>query len=159
MVLVAASVGLTDAAPAPEKAKAKGKAVEYKVYNSYFESNKSGLKGEASYLAFKEQGAFDNVLRPAPPNIGKKRTYLPKDVFDSKLVAVAIKRGNQAFTYEVEKVTADKGTLYLQYKAKGGEATTATFASPLVVAVNKGKIKTVVFIENGEKAGTAKLGK
>jgi len=33
---------------------------------------------------------------------------------------------------------------------------TATFASPLVVAVPKGKITKVVFVENGKEIGSAK---
>jgi hypothetical protein len=60
----------------------------------------------------------------------------------------------------VEKVTADGDTLYVQYEAKKGpEAANTKYASPLIVSVDKGKYTTVVFLENGKKAGTVKLDK
>src|SRR5262249_42786766 len=130
-------------------------------YDSYFESNKSGLKGDSSYLAFTDQKAFDMVLGATPPVMGQKREYLPKDAFDKQMATVVIKRGKAITKYKVEKVTADGDTLYVQYTAKEEAAGggTANYASPLVVAVDKGKYKQVVFIENGKKAGTADINK
>jgi len=144
---------------AADKAEAKGDKVEPKDYNSYFVSNKADLKGESSYLAFTDQAEFAKVLRPTPPNIGQKREYMPKDVFDSKIVVAVIKRGSKTWQYKVEKVTADKGILYVQYTTTSKDGGAATFASPLIVTVDKGKLTSVVFIENGEKAGTVKIGK
>jgi hypothetical protein len=141
---------------------AKGEKVAFKTYTrAYFESNKSGLKDRpASYLAFTEQKAFDRVLRPRPPLMREKPTYLPRDVFASKLVVAVIKRGDRVWDYKVEKVTADGGTLYVQYRASGkGGGGSATFASPLIVTVDRGKYTSVVFIENGKKAGTARVSK
>jgi hypothetical protein len=154
VALLGALAGAAPRAPAPDK-------VDFQVYKSYFESNKSGLAGDASYLAFTDQGGFDRVLRPVPPLMGRKPDYMPRNVFESKLVAVVIKRGNQPYEYKVEKVTGTGDTLTVQYKAngKGAGGGTARFASPLVLAVDKGKYTSVVFIENGEKAGTAKVGK
>ena len=149
-------------AAAAAGAKAKGEKVPFKVYTrAYFESNKSGLKDRpASYLAFTEQKAFDRVLRPVPPLGAKKPAYLPRNVFASKLVVAVIKRGDRVWDYKVEKVTADGGTLYVQYKASGkGGGGSATFASPLIVTVDGGKYTSVVFIENGKKVGTARVGK
>ncbi len=143
---------------AADKAEAKGEKVEHKVYNSYFVSNKADLKGETSFLALIDAEALHKVLLPTPPNMRMKREYLPKDVFDAKLVVAVIKRGNKIWDYKVEKVTADKDTLYVQYTADGKDST-ATHASPLIVTVDKGKLTSVVFIENGEKVGTATIGK
>jgi hypothetical protein len=140
---------------------AKGNKVEFQTHNGYFESNKSGLKGEASYLAFTDEKKFDEVFGKAVV-MGGKPNFLPKDAFDKKLVVATIKRGDAVYEYKVEKVTADEGTLYVQYDAtakKGGG--TATFATPLIIAVDKdkGKYTKVVFIENGKKAGEAEIGK
>ena len=57
-------------------------------------------------------------------------------------------------------MTAQAGTLTVSYTARPvGTGGTAKFASPMVVAVEKGDYKEVVFVENGKKAGTAKIGK
>jgi hypothetical protein len=150
---------LLPAALAAEKEKAKGKPVEYEVHKGYFESNRSGLKGAASYLAFTNRKAFDAVFGVGF-TMGKKPNVLPENAFESKMVAAVIKRGKSITEYNVEKVTADGGTLYVQYEAteKGGGGT-ATFASPLIVSVDRGKYTSVVFIENGKKVGTAKVEK
>jgi hypothetical protein len=144
---------------AADKAEAKGDKVDYKVYKSYFVSNKADLKGESSYLAFTDQNGFGKVLRAAPPNIGKKREYLPKDVFKNKVVVVVVKQGNKLWEYNVEKVTADKDKLYVQYALTSKDTPGTRYAVPLIVAVDKGKLTEVVFIENGKKAGMAKIGK
>jgi hypothetical protein len=144
------------AAPAPDDT-AKGKKVEYNVHNGHFEKNDAGLKGDSSYLAFTDRDGFDKVF-----GIGRvigKQNFVPKDAFDKKMVVAVIKRGNAITDYKVEKVTADEGTLYVQYTAKMGEAGTATFASPLIVSVDKDKYTAVVFIENGKKADKVKLAK
>jgi len=153
LTLIAASLALP--AAADDKVEAKGKDIDYKAYTGYFEKNDSGLKGDASFLAVPDQKALDATFG-AGFTMGKKPDIMPKDVFDSKVAVATIKRGKAITEYKVEKVTNDDGTLYVQYttteKAGGGSA---TFASPLVVAVDKGKYTSVVFIENGKKAGTA----
>jgi hypothetical protein len=141
---------------------AKGNKVEYQIHNGYFESNKSGLKGDASFLAIADQKKFDETFGKAVV-MGGKPNFLPKDAFDSRLVVATIKRGNSTYEYKVDKVTADEGTLYVQYEAtaKGGGGT-ATFATPLIIAVDKGKdnkYTKVVFIENGKKVGETEIGK
>lgn len=146
-------------ASAADKAEAKGDKVEHKVYNSYFVSNKADLKGESSYLAFTDAAELAKVLLPTPPLMGQKREYMPKDVFDTKIVVAVVKRGGKRWQYKVEKVTADKGTLYVQYATTSVDGGGATFASPLILTVDKGKLTSVVFLENSEKAGTAKIGK
>jgi hypothetical protein len=155
--LATAGLALLAAAPAraDDKVEAKGKDVDYKGYSGYFEKNDSGLKGDASFLAVTDQKSFDATFG-AGFTMGKKPDILPKDSFDSKVAVATIKRGKAITEYKVEKVTNDDGTLCVQYTTteKGGGGT-AMFASPLVVAVDKGKYTSVVFIENGKKAGTA----
>jgi len=74
-------------------------------------------------------------------------------------VIATIQRGNKMVTYKVGQVTNDEGVLYIAYTTTTKEATTATFNSPLIVSIDKASTKSVVFIENGKKAGTAEFGK
>jgi hypothetical protein len=145
------------AAPAAD-AGGKGSKVEYKVYSGYFESNKSGLKGDASYLAFTDRAAFKKAFGEAAV-MGQKKSYLPRDAFDSLLVVAAVKRGDGVWDYKVEKVTADGGTLTVRYRASAKDGGGATFASPLVLSVPRGEYTAVEFVENGKKVGAAEVGK
>jgi hypothetical protein len=155
---LAAVVGLFLGVAALRADEAKGEKVESNVYNGYFESNKSGLKGDSSYLYFADQAAFDKIFLAVPPTGAKKPVLLPEKAFDKMAVVAVVKRGNAVTEYAVEKVTDDKGTLYVQYKATAGKPGTATFASPLIVSVPKGKYTSVVFIENGKTVDTIKVG-
>jgi hypothetical protein len=158
-VLVAVSPGATDrAGAAAEKVEATGEKLAYEVHSGYFESNKSGLKGENSYLAFTDAKAFDMVFGIGVV-MGQKPKLLPKDAFDSYQVFAVIKRGKSIWEYKVEKVTEDAGTVYVQYTATAKDGGgSATFASPLILSVHKGKYSSVVFIENGKKAAKVPLG-
>jgi hypothetical protein len=149
---------LASLVPAGAADEAKGAKVEYQVHNGYFEKNNSGLKGEASYLAFTDQKAYDQVFG-AGVVMGKKQNFLPKGAFDSKMVVAVIKRGNKIWEYKVEKVTAEGGVLYVQYTATSKDGGSATFASPLIVSVDKGKYQSVVLLEDGKKVGAADIGK
>jgi hypothetical protein len=155
--LLAASLALAGSAYAADEA--KGDKVESTVYTAYFEKNNSGLKGESSFLALTDKDAFDKVFAARPPLMREKKpVLLPADAFDKHFVAAVVKRGNAPTTYEIQKVTLDKdGTLSVQYKATTDAPGTATFASPLIVAAPKDKVKKVAFIENGKAAGTADL--
>jgi hypothetical protein len=140
-----------------EKEKAdepKGKEVKAETHTGHFESNKSGLKGDASFLAFTDAKAFDAVFGKAR-TMGAKPNYVEDGTFEKKVVIATIQRGNKMVTYKVDKVTADDGTLYVAYTTTTKDGGTATYASPLIVSVDKDKYKSVVFIENGKKAGTA----
>jgi hypothetical protein len=144
---------------AAEKVAATGEKLAYEVHSGYFESNQSGLKGESSYLTFTDPKAFEKVFGIGVV-MGKKPRLLPKDAFESHLVVAVIKRGKSIWDYKVEKVTEDEGTVYVQYTASprdGGGS--ATFASPLILSVPKGKYSSVVFLENGKKAAKVPLGK
>ena len=150
LALALAGVGYAD-----DKAEAKGAKVEFDVHTGHFEKNNSGLKGDASFLAFTDRPAFDKIFGVGATM--KKQNFVPRDAFDKKMVVAVIHRGKAIWTYKVEKVTADGDTLYVQYEATPGKEGTATYASPLIVSVDKGKYTSVVFIENGKKAGTASI--
>jgi len=137
----------------------KGAKVEYDVHSGHFEKNNSGLTGDASYLAITDKAGFDAIFGVAAV-MGKKPNYVPKDALEKKMVAAVIKRGGTVTEYKVKQVTTADGTLYVEYEAMmKGAASTARFASPLILSVDKGKYKTVEFIENGKKVGTATVGK
>jgi hypothetical protein len=154
-VVIGLGLGAVAAVRADE---AKGDKVAAERYTGYFESNKSGLKGDNSYLFFSDEPSFHKVFQPVPPTGDKKPLLLPEKAFDKLAVAAVIKRASAITEYELEKVTDDKGTLYIQYKAKTGKPTTATFASPLIVGVPRAKYTAVVFIENGKTVETVKFG-
>jgi hypothetical protein len=136
--------------------RARGKKVDYALHSGYFEKNNSGLTGESSYLALATKKDFDKVFGVAFI-AGAKQKFLPKSAFETRLVAAAIKRGTALWSYTVDKVTADGGTLFVEYKAKRQtDSKGATrFASPLILSVERDKLSRVVFIENGKKVGTA----
>jgi hypothetical protein len=158
VLILAVGVGLIGLCRADDT---KAKEVKFEQATGYFESNKSGLEGEASYLAFASQDSFGKVLLPRPPLMGKKSKLLPKDVFEKNLVVSVIKRGTTTWQYKVEKMAVQAGTLTVEYKAlqQGAGGGTAKFASPMVVAIEKGEYKEIIFVENGKKAGTATIGK
>jgi hypothetical protein len=143
-----------------KKDEAKGKALEFTHHDrGHFEKNNSGLKGDASFLIFTNRDDFDKIFGVGVV-MGGKEKLVPKDAFDTKVVAAVIKRGAGITKYEVEKVTNDDGTIYVQYKAETKEGGgTAKLSSPLIVSLDKGKYKEVVFIENGKKTETVKFEK
>ncbi len=145
----------------PEKpVEAQGEKLDFAHFTGHFESNMSTLRGEQSYIVVATQAEFEATFGTAFVAGGKK-TYLPKDAFEKKLVLATVKRGNTAWTYQVEKVTLDGKTLNVQYTAtaSAGGGGTAKFASPMIVAVPRGNYQSVVFIENGKAVGTAKIAK
>lgn len=141
----------------PEKKSAEKKADDkaaYTLHEGQFEKNTSGLSGPVSVLVFTSREAFDKVFGVAFV-MGKRPNVVPKDAFDSKLAVAVVHRGNALWNYEVEKVAAEGGTLTVRYRAGPGMRTGATFASPLILTVDKDKVKRVVFVENGRQVGTA----
>jgi hypothetical protein len=153
------ALALAGAVHADDKIEARGSKVEFDVHSGHFEKNNSGLKGDVSFLAFTDRAAFDKVFGIGAV-MDKKQNFVPKDAFAKKMVVAVIHRGKAVWTYKVDKVTADGDELYVQYEATPEkESDTAKFASPLIVSVDKGKYTSVVFIENGKKAGTVNVGK
>jgi hypothetical protein len=135
----------------------EGAKVDFKTYGDYFESNRSGLKGPESFLVITDRKKFDATFGLATV-MGRKPEVLPADAFDSRIVLVAIHRGNAIWTYKVESVQAQGGVLSLHYRAESKDGGSATFASPLIVSVPKGDYKSVEFIENGKKVATVRPG-
>ena len=69
-----------------------------------------------------------------------------------------VKRGKAIYDYKVEKLTNDDGVLTVQYTAAPQENSgTATFASPLILSVDKDKYDSVAFVENGKKVAKVKF--
>ena len=154
-ILMACALAFTCAAQTDQSGSKRNKAaVAFEQYTSYFEKNNSGLPGDTSYLAFTKEQNFDKVFGTAATM--DSNSFLPPDAFKSKLVVAAIKRGNLR-RYENVKVTQEKGKLYVWYDTKDDAPGSATFSSPLIIAVDKGKYKEVVFMENGKQAGKARI--
>lgn len=130
------------------------KPVAFEQYTSYFEKNNSGLPGDASYLAITKEKDFDKIFGSAA-TMGDN-SFLPADAFKSRFIVAAIKRGNLR-RYENVKVTSENGKLYVWYDIRDEAPGSTTFSSPLILAVDKGKYKTIIFMENGMQAGTARL--
>src|SRR5262249_12919240 len=99
-----------------------------------------------------------NSFLPNGEAKGKKRNLLPKDAFDKKMVVATTVRGSNVSTYKVVKVTADRDTLYVQYQESSSFAcNNRVWSSPLILAVDKGRYTSVVFIMGNKKYGTATI--
>jgi hypothetical protein len=136
------------------------KEPDFNVHTGHFEKNTSGLKDEPSLLLLGDDDAFGKVFGTVPPaGLGggvRKNNPVTKDLFEKQLVAAVIKRGKAITTYTEVGTKTDGETLTVTFKSEEGKPGTATFASPLIVAVPKGKITKVVFVENGKEIGSAK---
>jgi hypothetical protein len=154
-----AVLGTVSTLIADDKVEAKGDKVAFDVHNGHFVKNTFKPAGDCAFLAITDQKGFDEVFGVGRV-LGKPQNFVPKEAFDKKMVVAVIKNGTAITEYKVEKVTADGDTLYVQYTAEAkGSGGTATFSSPLIVTVDKDKIKKVTFIENGKKAGNADVAK
>lgn len=123
--------------------------------SSYFEKNNSGLKGEKSYLVFTDQAQFDKVFGPAA-RMGTN-AFLPPGAFESKMVVAAIKRGSMRRYSDVAVVTEENGVLLVSYTATDAKKDSATYRVPLILSVEKGEYREVIFLENGKRAGVVCL--
>src|SRR5262249_22695408 len=141
----------------PKNEEPKGKEVKFDMHAGHFEKNNSGLKGDASFLVIPDAKAFGDVFGLARTT-GPKPNFVNDDTFDKQVVIATIQRGMRMVTYKVDKVTDDDGTLYVAYTTTSKD-NNATFHSPLIISVDKGKYKSVVFLENGKKVGTAEVPK
>jgi hypothetical protein len=135
----------------------KAAEVSFQKYDSYFEKNNSGLKGGVAYLVLRNQTEFDKVFGTAATM--DNNSFLPDGAFDSMLVLAAIKRNSSLRKYEVTQTAQENGKLYVRYKTVDEQPSTATFSSPLILAVPKGKYKKVVFVENGKEVKSVNIKK
>jgi hypothetical protein len=149
MVILVAHAFATDATKtAPER------NLDFQRYDSsYFERNDTGLTAQTSYMVFTSQAQFDKIFGAAP-TMGRNN-FLPNNTFSTKMVFATIARGHFLRTYDDPKVTTKDGKIYVWYKVKDAEQKSATFASPLILAVDKGQYSEVVFMENGKRVGAA----
>jgi len=165
---------------AADRTKAKGKKVKYEVHSGYLMRLKAYQDARAAdtsnlglyfFMSFTDQDSFDKAfgkstaakgnLNDFIPNgqpKGTKPKFLSKNAFDKKLVVAAIHNGMRIYKYKVASVTADGDTLYVKYSADSTVGYPNSYACPLMVSVDKGKYASVVFIENGQKFGTATIG-
>jgi hypothetical protein len=161
----------------------KGKKVAFKVHSGYCEraeharaeqlkAQKEKTLGNVSFLAFSDQDSFDKAFGRAPakedltnflPNgeaRGKKPNLLPKDAFAKRTVVATTVRGPNVSAYRVVKVTAAGETLYVQYQESSAFAgNNRIWSSPLILSVDKGPYRSVVFIQGNRKYGTATIAK
>jgi hypothetical protein len=157
---------------------AKGKKVEFEVHRGYLErvsyyqafrlADKTKL-GLQCFVAFADQDSFDKAFGKSEGKLNlseflpngearkSKPKYLPRDVFDKKIVVAMIHTDPNIYQYKVTKVTADGETLYVQYVTNQVAGPNNTYACPLIVSVDRSKVTSVVFIENGMKIGTAEV--
>jgi hypothetical protein len=137
--------------------KNKATEVSFQKYDSYFEKNNSGLKGSAAYLVLRNQKEFDKVFGAAA-TMGNN-SFMSDGVFDSMLVVATIKRNSSLRTYEITGTAVENGKLYVRYNAVDEKPTSATFSSPLILAIPKGNYKKVVFVENGKEVKSVNIKK
>jgi hypothetical protein len=136
----------------------KDKKLEYETgYTAYFVKNTFPLKDDSTHLAITSKAQFDEVFGVGF-TMKKPKTIDPK-AFETKVAAVVVKKGNAPWSYAVEKVNAADGVLRVEYKATAGDATSAKFASPLIVVVAGRDYKRVVFVENGKEVGKVEVKK
>jgi hypothetical protein len=156
-VLLCAVVGIVPAAVGAAAWAAGEAKVAFQVHGGYFESNRSGLKGDASYLVLTDAKRFDQIFGEAVV-MGPRPNFLPADAFASKLVVAVIKRGTAPYEYKVDGVTAEGGVLTVRYSAAAKEGGgTAKFSSPLILSVGKGEYTAVDFVEGGKKVDTVRV--
>jgi hypothetical protein len=150
--------GTVQAAPVPAPAPETSKKLEFEMHNGYFVSNRSDIKDPETYLVITTPEQFTKCFGSGAV-MGKRNNLLPAGAFDSKVVLVTVKKGNQIWTYKVDKVVVKDGVVNIQYEAAPGAAGTAMYASPMIVSVPKGAYKTVVFVENGKEVKKVEVGK
>ena len=160
--LIALLIATVFAATVHAEDKPKGEKLDIGTFGGHFEKNNSGLKGDSSFLLIPDYDQFEKLFGTVPPagigpNAGKRKvTPVTKATFENFVVAGVVKRGTAVTTYSDVAAYLDGDTVTVTYKAETGAPSTATFASPLFVAVPKEKVKKVIFIENGKEVGTAK---
>jgi hypothetical protein len=84
-----------------------------------------------------------------------RNNFLPSNTFNTKVVFAAIARGHFLRAYDHPKVTVKDGTIYAWYKVKDARQKNATFASLLILAVDKAQYSEVIFMEGGKRVGAA----
>lgn len=125
--------------------------LKYERCESYFEKNNSSLSGEATFHVFSDQSNFDKIFGSAA--VMGKNSFLPDDVFENRLVFAVIKRGNFMVNYKVTRVAMDSGNLRVNYRTTVKPVKSATFATPLILAIDKKdfNFSGMIVTENGKE--------
>jgi hypothetical protein len=163
---------------APGRAPAAEEKVDFEVHRGYLLKTKFYLAARAAdktgfgysfFWTFRDKDSFDKAFGKTkskvdlstfmPSGDKAKPNLLSRDAFDKKMVVAMSHNSMNIYRFKVKKVTADGGTLYVRYSASSTPGYPNSYACPLLVAVNKGKYTSVVFIENGKKIGTAAITK
>lgn len=126
--------------------------VAFTVHSGYFEKNDSGLSGPSSYLVVDDRADFDKLFGVAFTT-GTKPKVLADDAFETSTIVAVIERGGEVWTYQVDGVQEENGTLTVRYRATAADGGGARFASPLILSVRPKVRPPVVFIENGKEVG------
>jgi hypothetical protein len=166
-LLLLLATGLVPLAAGPSLAgggtEARGGRVACTLLGGYTETVPSvldvtGLKGLASYVVLHNQENFDKVLVKDPAARGRP-DLLPPGAFDKKIVLGVIRRGSNAWRYQVSRVTASGETLSLHFTSASQFAgNNQVYISPLLVAVDRGKFTSVVFLDNGREVARRQVG-
>jgi hypothetical protein len=142
LLLAACGLGRQTSAGEPDK-------LAFDTYSGYFVSNQFEPKAVESFVVIHDQKQFDKVFGAAFV-MRDKSHRLPKDAFKSLLIVAVIKRGPALCEFKVEGVTVAKGVVEVRYTTTEKKSDTATFASPLIVSIPRGKYKAIQFAENGK---------
>jgi len=128
--------------------------LDFQLYNGYIVNKASaGLKSEKSYFVLADQEQFNKVFVKFGGYL-PKLVLLPPDTFETKVVIATIRAGNRRLYSDV-KVVAKNRVLLVSYTAE--DAGEGSFLTPLILTVDKGKYRAVIFTENGERAGVVRL--
>jgi hypothetical protein len=128
----------------------------FDTYSGYFVSNRFETDAAESFVVLDSREQFDKAFGAAFV-MRDKSHRLPKDAFKSLVVLGAIKRGKAVWEFKVESVTETDGVVTLKYTATSKKSDSATFASPLIASIPRGKYAEVQFVENGKPVKQIKL--
>lgn len=154
ILLIVVAIALAFVGQAFARKAGQERKVDFQRYDSsYFERNDTGLTAKTSYMVFTSRAQFDKIFGAAAT--GGQNDFLPDNAFNTKVVIAAIARGNFLRTYDSPKVTTKNGKIYVWYKVNDRQQESATYASPLILAVDKGRYSQVIFMQDGKRVGAA----
>jgi hypothetical protein len=139
--------GAANRVPPPAVWDGQKGALAFDTYSGYFVSNKFEPDAAELFAVITDQGHFDKMFGVAMV-MGDTSHRLPSDAFTSNIVLAVIKRGREVWEIKVESTTENDGVVSLRYSTASKKSDSATFASPLIVSIPKGKHTAVQFIEN-----------
>lgn len=149
LIILLSAVSITSAADTKN-------VIGFDSHDGYFVSNQFESDKSSSFVVIQDKESFDKVFGSAFV-MNDKSHRLPKDVFESKIVIAAIKRGNATCDFQVQNVALKDGILTITYNVTSTPHPSATFACPLILSIPKGDFRSVQFIENGKVVETVQV--